>query len=943
MFRGVCICDIVWLQKLHTMEEEEESFIVSEGLDAIRNDKIQLNEQADHIDTSISVSNSGNDDTKDLNDSENGSSSIENETASTTEDDEDDEPPLLTYSRLKNLPIRLFQRDTISACTFHESVYIFGTHSGLLYFTSPNFELIDTLKCHRSSILSIYTDGINFATASIDGTIVIGLVDDIKSEDLTAFDFKRPLNSVVLDTNFLTTKTFVSGGMAGELVLSQRNWLGNRTDTILSKEESPILAIHKTEEILFWFTSKGINFFDIHSRKILFTVDLPNIKSNHNSNRFELFKPHVYTPERDRIIIGWMDTVWTFKISLIRKDNQDGFVHGNIGSMLSSAASSFRAMPDKEVELEHHFCISMLIAGIASFKDDQLLCLGYEKQFDNQNDLKLKELPPQLKIFNLLNDEEVYNDEIVCKNYENLSLNDYHLGKHVDINGKLPIEYYLICPSDAIKIQELTLKDHYDWFIKRNKYFEAWKIAHYVINEEERLKIGLTYVNELVDENKWSDVAPTIIKVTQDFTSDSNAQDDIPNKNHLLEIINDEWIHIINISLEQAKLDYLVDFVPQNLKSENSIYDKILNFTLDNHIESIFSKLIQIWPTQLLNTKELQEKLRGLSNKDDQYKTYYINQIISLYIREEKYSKALPYMIDLKHSKVLEILRMEPHLLPQVMDRLMDIILIPSFNNNKLRKTEINDLTIEEIEKIFWDPIELLVSNRKSISIDKLIYIFEKQKEKTDVDKLLLCILRKLDVEDPERLKNYENEMIYLFSRFDKKPLLKFLKNKSHYDVEKAIELCSPQTGLYHELIYLWGRIGESKKALSIIIDELNDPSLALEFVKSWGDVELWDFLIEYTTNMPNFVKQLLYSYDYLGERYISVIGAIDDDTTVDEIKSPIRATLLEAERSYRVNKNILEIVEQDTSKYAIDFLDLRNRGILYDPVDKLNEMSHHN
>lgn len=81
------------------------------------------------------------------------------------------------------------------------------------------------------------------------------------------------------------------------------------------------------------------------------------------------------------------------------------------------------------------------------------------------------------------------------KNYEKLSINDYHLGKHID---KTTPEYYLISSNDAIRVQELSLKDHFDWFMERKQYYKAWKIGKYVIGSEERFSIGLKFLNSLV-------------------------------------------------------------------------------------------------------------------------------------------------------------------------------------------------------------------------------------------------------------------------------------------------------------------------------------------------------------------------------------------------------------------------------------------------------------
>lgn len=116
--------------------------------------------------------------------------------AEAEEEEEDEEPPTLKYTRLNKLPANFFVKDPVSTCTFHETVFIFATHSGIIHICKPNFEAIRTFKAHRASVLSVFTDGTYFATASMDGTVVIGSILDEK--DIVAYDFQRPVHAVVL-------------------------------------------------------------------------------------------------------------------------------------------------------------------------------------------------------------------------------------------------------------------------------------------------------------------------------------------------------------------------------------------------------------------------------------------------------------------------------------------------------------------------------------------------------------------------------------------------------------------------------------------------------------------------------------------------------------------------------------------------------------------------
>lgn len=50
--------------------------------------------------------------------------------------------------------------------------------------------------------------------------------------------------------------------------------------------------------------------------------------------------------------------------------------------------------------------------------------------------------------------------------------------------------------------------------------------------------------------------------------------------------------------------------------------------------------------------------------------------------------------------------------------------------------------------------------------------------------------------------------------------------------------------GLYEEMVFILGRMGNAKQALKLIIKELKKVGVAVEFVEQQKDEELWEYLI---------------------------------------------------------------------------------------------------
>ncbi|QID83424.1 Vacuolar protein sorting-associated protein 41 [Saccharomyces pastorianus] len=889
------------------------------------------------------------------------------EEAEDDDDDDDDEPPLLKYTRINQLPKNFFQRDSISSCLFGDHFFAFGTHSGILHLTTCTFEPIKTIKCHRSSILCINTDGKHFATGSIDGTVIIGSIDD--PQNITQFDFKRPINSVALHSNYQASKMFVSGGMAGDVVLSQRNWLGNRIDIILNKKKKkkikkdnqqpdmkgPIMGIYTMGDLILWMDDDGVTFCDIPTRSELLNISFPTQIFNIQNVRPDLFRPHVHFLESDRIIIGWGSNIWLFKVSFAKDSHSNKSSDStsqsnnmshfnpttNFGSLLSSAASSFRGTPDKKVELERHFTVSMLIAGLASFKDDQLLCLGFDLDIqdctdDNGNNnsnlgnqsknLLFKGKAPELKIVDLFNGDEIYNDEVIMKNYEKLSLNDYHLGKHID---ETTPEYYLISSNDAIRVQELSLRDHFDWFIERKQFYKAWKIGKYVIGSDERFSIGLKFFNTLVTKKDWSTLIDHLNIIFEETLSslDSNSYE-TSNKVLL------QWADIIEVLIKSGKIVEIAPLIPEKPVLRKSVYDDVLHHFLVNGMINKFHEYIIKWDLKLFSVAHFEEELETkietaneptvLHDEVDSDITYR-TELVLLYLKENKYTKAIPHLLKAKDLRALAIIKSQ-NLLPQYLDQIVDIILLPY----KGKVSHIPKLSIFEIQTIFNKPIDLLFENRHTIPIDRIYKIFEHDCPK-DFDKILFSYLIKfLDTDDSFIINPYENQLIELYSEYDPQSLLPFLQKHSNYNVETAIEVCSSKPGLYNELIYLWGKIGETKKALSLIIDELQNPQLAIDFVRNWGDSDLWEFMINYSLDKPNFTRAILTCSDETSEIYLKVIRGMSNDLKIDNLQDIIRHIVQENSLSLKVRDNILVIINDETNKFANEFLKIRSQGKLF-------------
>lgn len=68
-----------------------------------------------------------------------------------------------------------------------------------------------------------------------------------------SFDLKRPMRTVAFEPNFAkrNTRSFVCGGLAGNLTLYEKGWLGHK-ETVLHSSEGPIWQVRWRGRLIAW-------------------------------------------------------------------------------------------------------------------------------------------------------------------------------------------------------------------------------------------------------------------------------------------------------------------------------------------------------------------------------------------------------------------------------------------------------------------------------------------------------------------------------------------------------------------------------------------------------------------------------------------------------------------------------------------------------------------
>lgn len=149
------------------------------------------------------------------------------------------------------------------------------------------------------------------------------------------------------------------------------------------------------------------------------------------------------------------------------------------------------------------------------------------------------------------------------------------------------------------------------------------------------------------------------------------------------------------------------------------------------------------------------------------------------------------------------------------------------------------------------DTTRLLLDQQDLIPCDTVV------KKLRHRPKLLWSYLARIVQRDPNVCFGYHDLLVELYAQFAPEKLLSFLRSSNNYSPGKALEICR-RKNLINEVVFLLGRIGNTKEALQYITDRLNDIDYAIEFCKEHSDDELWEDLIIYSLGKPCFIYRLL-------------------------------------------------------------------------------------
>ncbi|KAF5387652.1 hypothetical protein D9615_000773 [Tricholomella constricta] len=780
------------------------------------------------------------------------------------EDEEDDDEPALKYERIGGSVPDLLKKDSASALAIANKLMALGTHGGIVHILDLEGKRIKSYKPHLASIVDISMDDTAdfVATASIDGQVVIR---SLSTSESYSFDMKRPMRTVALEPNFAkrTTRAFVSGGLAGNLILGEKGWLGHK-ETVLHTGEGPIWQVRWRGRLIAWANDLGVKIYDYVSQTRITFIDRPA-----DSPRADLFKCTLEWQDDSTLLIAWADHI---KVARIRARPR------------TTTTAATANLPPLLVEITAVFQLDCMISGIvphptptppsaasqalilasdaakisstpASPALTSFLIIAYtppdtffnERTEDRAQQARKAAERPELRIISR-GGEEFAADALTIANYHLWGCNDYVLcdvpGSDTAATGSNEGRCYVaLSPRDLVLVKPRDRRDHVEWLVERQRYEEA-------LNEVERIEaetptingkaslsateIGQRYIEHLVSQGDFAKAARLCPKVCG---QDSKRWED--------------WIFGF---ANKRQLQAIIPFVPtESPRLDHLVYEMMLAYFL-SHDRQTLLETVKEWPREIYDIgavivavrSELDKAASTSSTISSSPGTQVLMECLAeLYTANRQYGKALPYYLRLRRPNVFDLIR-EHNLFTDVRDQ---VLLLVQFDDELMKQRKRDGQVLDEGRS---DAITLLVDNIHSIPIGRVV-----QQLESSPYYLFLYLDALVMEKDATLVADFADLQVKLYAEYATPRLIDFLRASNYYNLEKAYKECMKRD-LVLEMVFLLGRMGNNKKALTLIIERLGDVHRAIEFAKEQGDDDLWEDLLKYSETRPAFIRGLL-------------------------------------------------------------------------------------
>ncbi|ORY15895.1 vacuolar assembly protein-like protein [Clohesyomyces aquaticus] len=565
--------------------------------------------------------------------------------------------------------------------------------------------------------------------------------------------------------------------------------------------------------------------------------------------------------------------------------------------------------------------------------------------------------------------------------------------RHLQVNQNAVtagLKVFLQSPYDCVLAVKRDLNDHFNWELEHENFKDAWELlddhpeiitsstqaapeaspvstpskkqgslqeffadegeSQTTISaprthgnsavEKEKRRIGDLWVQQLVNARDWKQAGQVAGRVLG---------------------TSSRWEHWVWKFAQANRFDEIAPNIPKKQMHPplpSLVYEVVLGHYII-HDRVRFKHLLEDWDPELFDIDSVVEAIKSKLSAGDitedsiernvQGRDWRILQdaLAKLYLAGGHQREALRCYIRLQNADAAMALIQDFHLVEAVRDD------IPGFVLLRVSKEQLESAPLSELEEASSEATNVLVDEACRGIIPAAEAVSQLQSKGDSFKPFLFFYLRSLyQPENHERKGNTAQErratgrlaeegkaiaeefadlLVELFAEYDRPLLLKYLRQSQSYNLEKAAAECERREYI-PELVHILSKTGQTKRALYLIIERLSDVSFAISFAKEQDDPDLWNDLLEYSMDKPQFIRGLL---EEVGTAIdpIQLVRRIPEGLEIEGLRDGIGRMVREYEIQFSISEGVAKVLSGEVSAGMDTLRAGQKRGVKFEVI----------
>lgn len=542
--------------------------------------------------------------------------------------------------------------------------------------------------------------------------------------------------------------------------------------------------------------------------------------------------------------------------------------------------------------------------------------------------------------------------------------------------AKPGVKIFVHSPYDCILATQRDLGDHLTWLLEHREYQKAWELVdehpETAGSPERSFDQGPVTPDQTQSTDDFYDETASIADGMRNFHSSAEKEKRRIGELWIQELVEaGDWTHAGQICGKVLgtpdrwekwvwtfaganKFDEIVNYIPTEHTHPpipGTLYEVMLGHYLGVN-KPRFRDLLDRWSTDFFEvnaiTTALENQLSYRDVREDSIEDgevgrdwrIVVESLARLHEANGRTREALKCYIKLQDADSAMRLIKDGHLAEAVADD------IPSFIGLRVPQDLGDEMSRDELEEATAEAIELLVDEAQHGLVKPEVVITQLQEKELNLYTFFYLrglwrgegihehsgeSLARLVSDSQSLVDNFADLAVHLFAVFDQSLLMAFLKTSTAYAFEKAAQECE-DLNYIPELVYLYSKTGQMKRALYLIIDRLGDVSRAIAFAKEQDDPDLWEDLLNYSMDKPRFIRGLL---EEVGTAInpITLVRRIPEGLEIDGLREGLKHIMKEHEIQYSISSGVARVLRSEVAAAQNLLRSGQRKGVKFEVV----------